>query len=231
LETGFQTVPTSSMGRLCDAVASLAGVCQVAGYEAQAAIELEALAPPGLTAPTAVGPAAHPAPEPAAGHEAQPAAPPAAPPAARLAAPPTPEPAAPPAAGSPAPAAAPEARGYTFAYNSLPGGVTLFDPSPLLRQAAADVLAGQSAAYISAHFHAAVAAAIVHLSRAVRAETGIARVALTGGVFQNVVLLHAAVGALRGEGFTVLVHRRVPPNDGGLALGQVMVAARRLGLW
>jgi hydrogenase maturation protein HypF len=175
LQTGFHSVPTSSIGRLCDAVAALAGVCQVAGYEAQAAIELESLA-----------------------------------------------------GGSHSGAAAePHRIAYAFEYLQE-GNLTIFDAAPLIRQIAQDVHARRPAPAIAAEFHAALAALILRLSLDLRAETGIRRVALSGGVFQNVTLLRAALTALRQAGFTVLQHRRVPPNDGGLALGQALVGAGQL---
>ncbi|RBL86367.1 hypothetical protein DDE05_10835, partial [Streptomyces cavourensis] len=59
-----------------------------------------------------------------------------------------------------------------------------------------------------------------------RRRTGIATVALTGGVFCNALLTEGCSAGLEEDGFTVLRHRKVPPNDGGLALGQLMVAAR-----
>jgi hydrogenase maturation protein HypF len=163
------------MGRLCDAVAALAGVCQTASYEAQAAIELEALVDSRALAPFDE----------------------------------------------------PSDSGYAFHY-LVGGGVTIIDPAPLIRQVVADVQSGRPAGWIATHFHAALVRLIVQLSHDVRAQTGIAQVALSGGVFQNMVLLGGAVSALRRAGFTVLVHRRVPPNDAGLALGQAIVAARQL---
>jgi hydrogenase maturation protein HypF len=63
----------------------------------------------------------------------------------------------------------------------------------------------------------------------IREGHGLATVALSGGCFQNRLLLQLAAIALQNDGFRVLTHSRVPPNDGGIALGQVAVAAHRLG--
>ncbi len=164
VETGFGTVPTSSMGRLFDAVAALAGLCQESRFEGEAAMALEAAAETA-TAPT--------------------------------------EP-------------------YRFA---LREEETLrIDPAPVLEAIVRDVRRGEPAARIARSFHAAVADALVAACIHGRRQTGVRTVALSGGVFQNVLLLSFAVEGLAREGFEVLTHRKVPPNDGGLALGQAAIA-------
>ncbi len=80
---------------------------------------------------------------------------------------------------------------------------------------------------MAAGFHAAVARLIGDVAVRQRAQTGIEVVALSGGVFQNVLLLGLARRELEAHGFEVLTHRAVPPNDGGLALGQAAVAGCR----
>ena len=59
-------------------------------------------------------------------------------------------------------------------------------------------------------------------------ETGLARVCLSGGTFQNTRLLDLVARALRASGFELFLHRKVPPNDGGIALGQAVIAAERM---
>ncbi|MFD8208908.1 carbamoyltransferase HypF [Streptomyces sp. NPDC059695] len=171
LERELNCVPTSSMGRLFDAVSSLAGIRHHAGYEAQAAIELEAAA---LRAPGTAEDGRY---------------------AFRLGAP-------------------------------RPGAPLAADPAPLLAAVAADVLDGTPAAVVAARFHRAVARLVRTVCAAARGATGVETVALTGGVFANTVLSSACAAGLREDGFTVLRHRLIPPNDGGLALGQLVVAAR-----
>jgi hydrogenase maturation protein HypF len=163
LERGFQCVPSSSMGRLFDAVSSLAGVRHTVSYEAQAAIELEA--------------AAHGAP----------------PPTSR----------------------------YRF---SVEG--TDVDPSPVLASIVSDLRNGAGPGEIAAAFHEAVADLVADLAAALCPRFGVDAVALSGGVFQNAVLLVSATRRLAALGLRVLTHRTVPPNDGGLALGQLAVAGR-----
>jgi hydrogenase maturation protein HypF len=80
------------------------------------------------------------------------------------------------------------------------------------------------AGIISARFHESLAEASLRVARAV----GEPAVALTGGCFQNRLLLQKTVDKLRDAGFEVLLHARVPPNDGGLGLGQVAAAAARM---
>lgn len=98
----------------------------------------------------------------------------------------------------------------------------------LVRGVVEDLLGGVATGHIAARFHATLAQVIVAVCTRLRDATGLTRVALTGGVFQNAILLGAAADALGARGFDVLVHRRVPPNDGGLALGQAAIAARHL---
>jgi hydrogenase maturation protein HypF len=172
LTSGFGCVPTSSMGRLFDAVSALAGVRQVAAYEAQAAIELEGLSRARETRPD---------------H--------------------------------------PDAYRFSLSEGADVDAPGLADPAPVIREVAADVRRGVPAALIGARFHAAVVALIVDLAVRARSRRGLETVALSGGVFQNAMILGGACAALRGRGFHVLRHTRVPPNDGGLALGQLMAGS------
>ncbi len=170
LERGLHCAATSSMGRLFDAVSSLAGVCHEAGYEAQAALELEAAA---VRCP-----------------------------------------------GDPPP---PD---YAFAVGGpTAAGALTADPAPLLAAVVADVRAGVAREVVAARFHRAVTALVRRLCAAARERHGLQTVALSGGVFANCVLLSACCQGLRADGFTVLRHRLVPPGDGGLALGQLAIAA------
>ncbi|MFE9656436.1 carbamoyltransferase HypF [Micromonospora sp. NPDC006431] len=108
------------------------------------------------------------------------------------------------------------------------GPVPLLDAGrDLVRYVVDDLLAGVDPGRIAARFHHGLADAVVGAAGAVRERTGLATVALSGGVFQNVLLLDRVVSGLERDGFRVLVHSRVPPNDGGISLGQAAVAAAR----
>jgi hydrogenase maturation protein HypF len=114
-----------------------------------------------------------------------------------------------------------------------PAGIEEGDPfrvrgGDLVRAAADDLAAGVPREVIAARFHRGVAALIEAGCRLLRARHGLGTVALSGGVFQNMLLLREAVGRLEAAGFTVLVHSRVPCNDGGISLGQAVVAGARL---
>jgi hydrogenase maturation protein HypF len=104
-------------------------------------------------------------------------------------------------------------------------GAGQIDPAPVLRAIVADLRQGRPVGAIAAAFHVAVASLIVEVAAQVRAATGLRQVALSGGVFQNVLVTRLARTALTEQGFSVLTHHLVPPNDGGLALGQTVVAA------
>jgi hydrogenase maturation protein HypF len=168
LRSGAGCTPTTSMGRLFDAVASILGVCQDVDHEGQAAMELEALA--------------------AAGTDVR------------------------------------DPDDWRFDVQDHDGSVVL-DAAPVVRSAVHSVRAGVPAAAAARAFHAAVAAAVVSAALRVRDAHGTGVVGLTGGVFQNARLSEDCRGRLERQGFRVLVHELVPPNDGGLALGQVAVAA------
>lgn len=157
---------TSSMGRLFDAVASLAGVRHRARFEAQAAMELEALAEGSAGAP--------------------------------------------------------------YPLQITEDALLVVEPGPVIRGVVDDLAEGAAPTRIAARFHATVAEAVVRVSERVRASTGLERVVLSGGVFQNAVLLAATRRGLAAAGFEVFSHHLVPPNDGGIALGQAAVAHARL---
>jgi hydrogenase maturation protein HypF len=97
----------------------------------------------------------------------------------------------------------------------------------LVRSVVDDLRAGGEPPMVAARFHNGVAVAIVDAAVALRERTGLATVALSGGVFQNLLLLGRVVAWLEERGFRVLTHSRVPPNDAGISLGQAAVAAAR----
>jgi hydrogenase maturation protein HypF len=175
LQRGTFCVPTSSMGRLFDAVSSLLGVRHTASYEAQAAIELETVAGDGEGDGAVDG------------------------------------------------ARSPDA--YRFAVGEQ------IDPGPVLRAMVADLRQGCPVGAVAAGFHLAVARLIGELAELLRDATGIERVALSGGVFQNVLVVRLARAELSRRQLQVLTHGVVPPNDGGLALGQAAVAGAAGAGW
>ena len=81
------------------------------------------------------------------------------------------------------------------------------------------------AALVAARFHGAVTTLLTDLATREREQSGLGVVALGGGVFQNALLLDASVRLLEEHGFTVLRPRLLPPNDGGIALGQILVGS------
>ena len=94
----------------------------------------------------------------------------------------------------------------------------------LFKHVIQDVRSGQAAGFIGARFHHTVCAMAVDASKCVRQKSGINEVALSGGVWQNQILLDLTRSALLRENFIVYTHRQTPANDGGLALGQAVIA-------
>jgi len=171
LERKLNSPLTSSVGRLFDAAAALAGVRQQANYEAQAAIEFESLADPDETGLYPFDFA--------------------------------------------------QGRPFEFATGQI-------NASPAIQALIADVLAGQPIPRISARFHNGLAHLVRDVCASIGVETSASRVALSGGVWQNVTLLLKTIPLLQREGFQVYIHHKAPANDGGLALGQVAIAHHRL---
>jgi len=100
------------------------------------------------------------------------------------------------------------------------------DMRPAIREIANEVRRCAPAAGVSARFHNTMAAAIAEVCLLLRSSDGLNRICLSGGTFQNVFLLSRSVAALRRHDFEVFLHSKVPPNDGGLSLGQAVVAGR-----
>jgi len=114
---------------------------------------------------------------------------------------------------------------YPFALTEIDGALQL-DWLPLLAALTEDVLAGEKKDDIAASFHRSLAGAAASVCREIRQRSGLDRIVLSGGVFQNRLLCEELVTLLETDGFKVFTHRLVPPNDGGLALGQAMIAGR-----
>ncbi|NEC86716.1 carbamoyltransferase HypF [Streptomyces sp. SID12501] len=125
--------------------------------------------------------------------------------------------------------AAPAER-YRFGCTT-PAGVPEIDPRPVVRSIAADLAAGVDTATVSRRFHSGVVDMVVERCRAVRTEEGeaaIEQAVLSGGVFLNEFLLVNCLVELRAAGFDTYCQQQVPTNDGGIALGQIMVANAQL---
>jgi hydrogenase maturation protein HypF len=165
VRAGINTPPTSSAGRLFDAVAALLGTpgTDRTTYEGQAAVELEMLA--GDTPPDP----------------------------------------------------------YAFRFRQEEGGWTV-ETRQVIGGVVDDLLAGRPAAEIASRFHRTMAEIVVEGCERLRGAGGPGSAVLSGGTFQNMLLLGQVVRGLKGKGFSVYIHRRVPPNDGGLALGQAVLA-------
>ena len=191
---------TSSAGRLFDAAAAILGVRDLISYEGQAAIELEQLADPAEPGAyqAGIGPAGT-------------------------------SPAGPGLAGPGQAANGQAGNGQGAKGRAAPGqdAPLRVSGADLIRAVTDDLAAGVSIGVISARFHNGVAALIEETCVLLRERHGLATVALSGGVFQNLLLLNQAVRRLEDRGFRVLTHSSVPCNDGGISFGQAVVAAAR----
>lgn len=166
IDQGINSPLTSSSGRLFDAVSSLIGICDVISYEAQAAIELEAIAAPDIK----------------------------------------------------------EAYGYKIDESVDSAAPLIIDVREMIREIVIDMEHKMPQKVISAKFHNTVADFILALCERIKQEIGLERVALSGGTFQNKYLLSAVCDQLEERGFKPYFHKRVPTNDGGVSLGQAVIA-------
>src|SRR5262245_4389849 len=103
----------------------------------------------------------------------------------------------------------------------------IVDTRPLIRSVLEDIQKGTGAGIVARRFHSSVVGGIAAVCGGVRRDTSIEAVVLSGGVFMNLLLTCETVERLTGDGFRVYRHRLVPPNDGGLSLGQLAIAAAR----
>jgi len=158
---------TSSAGRLFDAVSAILGVRQEINYEAQAAIELEMMAPNKIA----------------------------------------------------------ELGTATYPFSIIAHkGTKVVKLGELLSTIVQDFKNQVSVPDISLKFHNTIAQIITRMCKLLAGEQGITQVALSGGVFQNRLLLKLTTSALQREGFKVITHHLVPCNDGGISLGQAVIA-------
>jgi hydrogenase maturation protein HypF len=104
----------------------------------------------------------------------------------------------------------------------------VLDLRPAIAAIAQDASDGRATEEIALSFHNMLASAIVALCERIRKSDGLDRVCLSGGTFQNLILLERTIAELRRRGFAVFQHALVPANDGGIALGQAFIANERL---
>jgi hydrogenase maturation protein HypF len=102
------------------------------------------------------------------------------------------------------------------------------DLRPMIRQIVIDLEAGATPSNIAARFHVTLVAVISEVCRRMRSDLQLNRVCLSGGCFQNALLLEGCLEILRRDGFEVYSHREVPANDGGISLGQAAIACEQI---
>jgi hydrogenase maturation protein HypF len=101
--------------------------------------------------------------------------------------------------------------------------------APIIRGVVRDVQNGLSTAQIGVKFHQTIVVLFAEVCTSLRAESELNRVVLSGGCFQNAILLTGLIKELESRKFEVFAHRQVPANDGGISLGQALVAAASFG--
>ncbi len=116
-----------------------------------------------------------------------------------------------------------EKRDYPFEIFSR-GEELIIDPCPIVRAVIDDLNRGKERDIIAARFHNSLSSIILKVCQLLRESRGLNRVALSGGVFQNMYLLERVISLLRTAGFEAYTHQYVPTNDGGICLGQAIIA-------
>jgi hydrogenase maturation protein HypF len=114
---------------------------------------------------------------------------------------------------------------YAYDCHWISGTPVQIPTAPIIRAVVEDLLQGTAPALISARFHLSLVRLFADVCDRLRRDTGLRRVVLSGGVFQNAILMGGLVRALEDNKFKVYTHKQVPTNDGGLSLGQAIIAA------
>jgi hydrogenase maturation protein HypF len=120
-----------------------------------------------------------------------------------------------------------ESAASAYNYEWQQDGILRIPTAPIIRGVVADIRNGVSPAEIGAKFHRTLICLFADLCEVVRNENGLNRVVLSGGCFQNAMLLTGLIRELRKKRFEVFSHEQVPTNDGGISLGQAVVAAAK----
>jgi hydrogenase maturation protein HypF len=166
IEKGINTVKTSSLGRIFDAVAAMLGLGNYNHFDAQLPMALEAIIEQGIE------------------------------------------------------------ENYDFEFINEAHKPLQLDLGKMITQLIVDIKGGNNAGVISAKFHNTLAAALAAMAKHARESTNLSTVALSGGVFCNRYLINQCVKLLKENGFSVLFNREVPSNDGGISVGQAVVAVK-----